>query len=137
MINKVKNSFSLNESKLIFDYFRFHENLFEIYVDLFFRVYDNLSNSEHECLFSANLKHAYFTINLNEDFRSLFTFIIFKMSQLQLIRMSQNSKFVSFIMIKIINRVFNEISNESFFFHFSDQFQSLNFCFYMNDFFEN
>ena len=137
LIDKIENSFSSNESRLIFDYFCFHENLFEIYVELFFRIHDNLFNSEHECLFSVDLKHAYFTINLNEKAKFLFAFIISEMNQFQFIRMSQNSKSVSFIMIEIINRTFDEISNEFFLFHFSDQFQFFNFCFYMNDFFEN
>ena len=138
----MENSESDDESKLIFDYFKIHENFSKFYLKLFFRIHDILFNSFHECFFSADLKHAYFIINLHEDDRPLFAFIISGMKQLQPTRMPQKSKSADFTMTEIINRVFgaiffrDEFDSEPFFFHSVNSFQTSNLCFYMNDFFE-
>ena len=141
-MNKMKNSDSDDESRFIFDYFKINEELSEIYLKFSFKTHDILFNSVYECLFSVDLKHAYFIINLHENDRHLFAFIIFNMKQLQLIRMSQKFKSADFIMTEIVNRVFekifvqNEFSFEFSFLHFFNLFQFSNLCFYMNDFFE-
>lgn len=109
-VDKTENSLFTNKSKLIFDYFRIHKKLFEIYVELFFWIYDNFFNSDHDCLFSVDLKHVYFTINLNENIRFLFVFTIFDIKQFQSTKMLQNSKSINFIIIEIINRAFEKIS---------------------------
>ena len=92
--------------------------------------------------FSVDLKHVYFTINFHENDRLFFAFIIFGMKQLQFTRMFQGFKSVDFIMIEVINRVFekilelNEQNAESFFLHFFNSLYSPNLCFYMDDFFD-
>lgn len=137
LVNKTENLSFSDEPRFTFDYFRVHEKLFEIYVKLSFRIHDNLFNFFHECLFSADLKHVYFIINLDEKARPLFAFTISDMKQLQPTRMPQGSKSANFIMTEIINKAFDEISEEFFFLHFAGSFQSSNLCFYMNDFFDN
>ena len=135
LVDKTENPLLTDESRLTFDYFRVHEKLSETYVELFSRTHDNLSNSDHGCLFSADLKHAYFTINLDEEVRPLFAFTIPGMRQLQPTRMFQSSKSASFIMTEVINRAFEKISEKFSLLHSSDSFQLPNLCFYMNDLF--
>ena len=138
----MKDSKSDDESKLTFDYFKIHENFSEFYLKLSSRIHDILFNSFNECFFSADLKHAYFIINLHENDRPLFAFTISGMRQLQPTRMPQGSKSADFTMTEVINRAFgtissrNEFDPESFFLHSISSFQISNLCFYMNDFFE-
>lgn len=136
LIDKVENPSFVDESRLTFDYFRVHEELSGTYVKFSFKTHDNFFNFSHGCLFSADLKHAYFIINLDEEARHLFVFIISGMRQLQSIRMFQGFKSASFTMIEVINRAFEKIPEESFLFHFFNSFQSSSLCFYMDDFFE-
>ena len=136
-VDKTENSLFTDESKLTFDYFRIYEKLSETYVELFSRIHDNFFNSGYDYLFSADLKHVYFTINLNEKIKFFFAFTISDMKQFQSIRMFQNSKSTNFIMTKIINKAFEEIFEKFSFFHFSNSFQSSNLCFYMNDLFDD
>ena len=65
-------------------------------------------------VFFVDLKHVYFIINLHENDRHLFVFIIFDIRQFQFICMSQKFKSADFIMIEIVNRVFekNFVQNE-------------------------
>ena len=58
----MKNLKSENKLKMIFDYFRMIEKLFDNYLKLFLKIYDHLSDFNHEYLFFANLKHVYYII---------------------------------------------------------------------------
>ena len=87
-MNKMKNSDLDDEFRLIFDYFKINEKLSEIYLKISFKIHDILFNSIHDCLFSIDLKHVYFIINLHENDRHFFAFTIFDMKQLQPTRMS-------------------------------------------------
>ena len=82
-MNKMKNLKSKNESRVIFDYFRIHEDLSKIHLKLFSKIHDNLSNSRHECLFVVDLKHAYLIISLHSNDKHYFAFTISNIDQMQ------------------------------------------------------
>jgi len=76
-VNKVKNFTSQDEFKIIFDYSKVTKKLSDIYMKLSFKMHDNLADSRHCCLFSANLKHAYLKISLHLNDKHYFAFMIF------------------------------------------------------------
>ena len=77
IMNKIENSTSEHESRVIFDYSRVNEKLSDSHLELFNKIHDNLSNSRHRCLFATNLKHVYFTISFHFDDKHYFFFTIF------------------------------------------------------------
>ena len=87
MINKVENLKSIDEPRIIFNYFKVTKLLSKAHLKLSFKIYDYLFNSKYECLFSANLKYTYFTISLHSNNRHYFVFTISEINQVQLTRM--------------------------------------------------
>jgi hypothetical protein len=135
----MKNSTSENESRVTFDYFRMIEELSETFMKLSSKVHDNLSDSRHQCLFKANLKHAYLIIFMHSDDRHYFVFIISEIDQIQLTRMQQRSQFVDFFMTEIVYRAFNQLFSsikKSSLLHFENSLKLSILIFYMNDFFD-
>ncbi len=57
IVDKVKNPTSQNESRVTFDYFRVHEELFDFFLKLFSKLHDNLSDLGYQVFFSIDLKH--------------------------------------------------------------------------------
>ena len=118
-------NFDLNdEFQFIFDYFKISKELSKIYLKFSFKTHDILFNSVYDCLFSVNLKHVYFTINLHENNRYFFAFTILDIRQLQFIRISQKFKSADFIMIEIVNRAIEKISIQN---EFNFEFSFLHF----------
>ena len=72
----MKNSKSEDKSHIIFNYSRITKNLFDTFMKLSLKVYNNLLNSRYKCLFVINLKYAYFIISLHAKNRYFFVFII-------------------------------------------------------------
>ena len=87
IMNKIKNSKSKNEFRIIFNYLRIIKNLFKIYVKLNNKVYNNLFYSEHKNLMIVNLKYAYLIVLIYLKDWKIFTFNIFKIKQIQSYRM--------------------------------------------------
>ena len=112
LIDKIKNFISNNESRMTYDYSRVVKKLSKIHMSLMFECHDYLFDSRHWCFMTADFKHAYFTILIHSENRKFFAFTIFKMKQLQLIRMQQKSKSTSFIMSKLMIRTLKKISNK-------------------------
>lgn len=75
IVNKVKNLTSQDKSRVIFDYSKVMKKLSDIYMKLSFKMHDNLADSWHHCLFSANLKHTYLKIFLHLNDKHYFAFI--------------------------------------------------------------
>ncbi len=102
IVNKVKNLTSQDESRVIFDYSRVTKKLSDIYMKLSFKMHDNLADSRHHCLFSANLKHAYLRISLHSNDKRYFAFMISDIDQLQSTRMQQSSQSAKFTLIELM-----------------------------------
>lgn len=65
IVDKVTNSTLKNESRIIFNYFRVTKDLLNTFMKLSSKVHDNLTNSRHEYLMTADLKHMYLIINMH------------------------------------------------------------------------
>ena len=117
-MNKVKNSKSMNESRLTFDYSRIIEISSEIHLQLASNCHDYLSNFHHDCYMIADLKHEYQIVILHSESRSYFVFIISDLSQLQFTRMQQKSMTTDFIMSELMTKALESLSvqKESFLF---------------------
>jgi len=139
-VNKVKNFTFQNESKVIFDYSKVTKKLSDIYMKLSFKMHDNLADSWHRCLFSANLKHAYLKIFLHSNDKYYFAFMISDIDQLQSTRMQQSLQSAEFTLIELMYWAFEALSSsykESSLLHFNS-FKKLSvMIFYMNDFFDD
>lgn len=72
----MKNLTFQDESRIIFDYSRVTKKLSDIYMKLSFKMHDNLADSQHRYLFSANLKRAYLRISLHLNNKHYFAFVI-------------------------------------------------------------
>lgn len=83
LVDKVPDLLPKDKPRLTFDYHQVHENLPGIHMELSARVHDSLSDQRHENLFSADLKHAYYSISLHPDDRHIFAFTIQGIGQLQ------------------------------------------------------
>jgi hypothetical protein len=95
IVEKMKNSTSENKSRVTFDYFRMIEELSETFMKLSSKVHDNLSDSRHQCLFKANLKHAYLIISMHSSSQRLIRFSSFVCSR------SRNSSISSWLRLYI------------------------------------
>jgi len=139
-VNKVKNLTFQDESKVIFDYSKVTKKLSDIYIKLSFKMHDNLADSRHCCLFSANLKHAYLRISLHSNDKHYFAFMISDIDQLQSTRMQQSLQSAKFTLIELMYQAFEALSSshrESSLLH-SNSFEKLSvMIFYMNDFFND
>lgn len=76
VVDKVENPTPEDEPRIIFDYFRVHEDLPGTYLELSSKVHDNLLDSRYRCLFVADLKYAYLTVPLHPDDCHYFLFTI-------------------------------------------------------------
>jgi len=139
-MNKVKNLTSQDESKIIFDYNRVTKKLSDIYMKLSFKMHDNLADSRHCYLFSANLKHAYLKIFLHLNDKHYFAFMISNIDQLQSTCMQQSSQSAEFTLIKLMYRAFKALSSsyrKSSLLHFNSLEKLSVMIFYMNNFFDD
>jgi len=106
---------------------------------LSFKMHDNLADSRHRCLFSANLKHAYLRISLHSNDRHYFAFMISDINQLQSTRMQQSLQSAEFTLIELMYWAFEALPSshrESSLLH-SNNLEKLSvMIFYMNDFFD-
>ncbi len=75
LIDKVKNSTSENESRMIFNYFKIVKKLSSTHMQLMIECHDYLFDSRHECFMIADIKHAYFMIYIHSDDQKYFSFI--------------------------------------------------------------
>ena len=140
IMNKVKNLTSQDESKIIFDYNRVTKKLSDIYMKLSFKMHDNLADSRHCYLFSANLKHAYLKIFLHLNDKHYFAFMISDIDQLQSTCMQQSSQSAEFTLIKLMYRAFKALSSshrKSSLLHFNSLEKLSVMIFYMNNFFDD
>lgn len=80
-------------------------------MELSARVHDSLSDPRHGTLFSADLKHAYYSISLHPDDRHIFAFTIQGIGQLQPTRMPQGAKSAGFTINELVHRAFGAINN--------------------------
>ena len=140
MIDKINNSTSQDESRIIFDYSRVKEDLLDIYMKLSFKIYNNLSNFRYKCPFATNLKHVYLIISLYSKNRYYYSFIISDINQLQLNRIQQDSKSIEFMMIELDYRAFEALSTlyNKLFFLYSTSHEDLSvLTFYIDNLFDN
>jgi len=140
IVNKVKNLTSQDKSKVIFDYSRVTKKLSDIYMKLSFKMHDNLTDSWHRCLFSANLKHAYLRISLHSNDKHYFAFMISDIDQLQSTCMQQSLQSAEFTLIELMYQVFEALSSshrESSLLHSNSLEKLPVMIFYMNDFFDD
>ncbi len=138
LVDKVEDPTPTDEPRLTFDYSRVNEDLPGSYLELSSKVHDNLSNPQHTCLFAADLKHAYYTIELHPDDRHLFAFTISGIGQLQPTRMPQGSQSAGFTMTELAYRAFGFIpppQPEPSLLHSDDPAHPPKLVFYMDDFF--
>ena len=75
-MDKIENSKSENEPRIIFDYFRVIKDLPGSYLELSSKIYNNLADPRYRYLFAVDLKHAYYTIPLYSNNRYYFAFTI-------------------------------------------------------------
>ena len=139
MMNKSNDSKSTNEMRMTFNYSKVDEIMSRTYIELSFKVHDHFSDSKHEILMSANIKHVYSTISLHSNDKHIFAFIIFEIEQLQFTRMQQKFMSVDFTLTKIVYKILKFISSfnsESSLLHSIDSFISSFLSIYMNDIFD-
>ena len=75
VVDQVENATLQDASQIIFDYSLVEADLPRIYIWSFLpRVYDNLEDPRHKCLFTADIKHAYHMVPFHEDDRHSFAF---------------------------------------------------------------
>lgn len=98
---------------MTFDYSRVLKELLDTHMQLMNECYDYISNLRHECYMTVDLKHVYLTVKIYLDDWRFFAFIISRLGQLQLTRMQQKSKLVSFTMSKLMCKALREISENS------------------------
>jgi hypothetical protein len=135
----MENPTPQDEPRVTFDYSRVHEKLSESFLELSFKMHDNLFDPRHKVFFSADLKHAYLTISMHSDDRRYFAFFISEIGQVQPTRVQQRSKSADFIMTELIYRAFEPLSSsisEPSLLHSADPSHLPVLVFYMNDFFE-
>lgn len=138
MVDKVENPKPTDEPRMTFDYSRVTELLPGTHLELSSKVHDHLSNPNHGCLFSADLKHAYLTVPLHPDDRHYFAFTISGIGQIQPTRMQQGSQSAGFTMNELSYRAFGPIpapSPEPSLLHSPDPAIPPPLVFYMDDFF--
>ena len=82
MIDKIKNSQSNNEPRIIFEYTRVIELFSNAHLELSSKIHNYLFNSRYEYLFSTDLKHVYLTISLHLKNKHYFMFTIFDINQI-------------------------------------------------------
>ena len=139
MIDKIKNFTLENKSRMIFDYFKVIEDLYDCHIKLSSKIHDHLSNSQHKILFSIDLKHAYLTISLYFEDCHYFVFIISEIDQIQSTRMQQDSQLRDFTMNELAYTIYDSLSSfikKSSLLHFSDSEILSAITFYMNNFFD-
>ena len=67
LINKVNNPELINKLQMAFNYYNIFKQMSGNYLELLLKVHDYLSDSYHLVFFSADLKHAYYTVSLYLD----------------------------------------------------------------------
>jgi len=72
----VSNLILKDEPRITLNYYRVYKDLLGIFLELSFKVYNNLSNPRYRNLIAADLKYAYITIPLYLDNRYYFAFTI-------------------------------------------------------------
>lgn len=110
-----------------------------MYLKLLFKMHNHLSDPCHECLFSADFKHAYYIIPLHSENHHYFTFIISKIGQIQPTYIQQRSKSAGFIMMEMMYRAFRFVplsKLEPFLFHLENLSTFSSITHYMNDIFK-
>ena len=102
-----------DEPRLAFHYSRLREQAPASFMEKAFKVHDYLENPLHRCLFKADAKHAYFTVELHPDDGHILAFTVPGYGQLQPTRMPQGSGSVSFEMIELVNIAFGQIPSSN------------------------
>ena len=72
---------------MIFDYLKIIKLLSSAHLEMSSKVHNHLTNPYYNCLFSADLKHAYLIIFLHFEDRHFFVFSILDIEQIQFTRM--------------------------------------------------
>lgn len=111
LVDKVPDPKPTDEPRLTFAYHQVHEDLPGVHMELSARVHDSLSDPRHGTLFSADLKHAYYSISLHPEDRHIFAFTIQGIGQLQPTRMPQGAKSSGFTIKEFVHRAFGIINN--------------------------
>ena len=127
------------ESRLTFDYHFVYEKSFESTMKLIVKAQSFMSNSRHKTLFSANMKHDYWNVEVHSKNKHYLSFYVFDFDQLQFTRMSQKTKFFFFTFIEfmsIVLKLIFESNFEFFLLYFDDQHTLIFIVYYMNDIFE-
>ncbi len=68
---------------MIFNYSQVNKDMPGYYLKLTIRIYNYLSNSRYKIFIQADIKYAYFFVNLYSKDRHIFAFIILGIGQLQ------------------------------------------------------
>lgn len=76
IVDKKEHSKPINELQLSFTYYMVYEQFPGIYIELTSYIHDSLSDAQHSCFFSTDLKYTYFGISLHLDDHYVFTFTI-------------------------------------------------------------
>ena len=113
MINKFEHATLLNKFRLIFNYSQVKKNLSDYYLKLYLRIYDYLSSLIHQIFMQINIKYEYFSVRIHSENWHIFAFTVSDIEQLQLTCMSQETKSVSFIWMKLMNFILESISSSN------------------------
>lgn len=124
---------------MTYDYFKIVEELSSVHMKLMSSCHDYFFDLRHDCYMTADLKHAYSTVEVHSEDRKYFAFTILDLRQLQPTRMQQGSMSAFFIMSELICRALREIFENIDYFDelsflqsvFSNSFSLL--IFYQND----
>ena len=77
LVDKVENSTPQDETRMTYDYSHVIEELPGTHIKLISGCHDYLFDPRHGCYITADLKHAYSTVEVHSDDRHYFSFTIF------------------------------------------------------------
>ena len=127
------------QPRLIFKYHFVYEDIPASHIEAATNVHNLLSIPSNNCLFSADIKHGYWVVNVYPDDRHYLAFHIPRIGQVQPIRMSQGARASFFIFNELMNIIFRPISlpqPELLLLNRKTTKNSACFTFYMDDIFE-
>ena len=97
------------QPRLIFNYLFIYKNILASHMEVATNVHNLLTIPSNKCLFSADIKHEYWVVNVYPDDRHYFAFPVPGIGHLQSTDMSQGARTSSFTFNELMNIVFRPI----------------------------
>ena len=94
---------------LTFNYHFIYEDIPASHMEAVLTVHDLLSILSYQCLFSADIKHGYWTVNIHPDDGHYLAFYVPRIDQVQPTHMPQGARISSFSFNEFMNIVFGPI----------------------------